>query len=167
MGSGSVLLVDVRSPYLEALRDEARRRDLSPVLASGDQPLSTAFCLCVIELDGSDESFQRRIRNLLKLQRRTPVVALAQNTHVDAAVALMKLGVSDVIGLPAVPRSIVGRILDHAEGAGAELGHELVGQNRAIQRLRGEISSAVVKYKPARHAPITSGDQACPLCQRL
>jgi DNA-binding NtrC family response regulator len=142
MGSGSVLLVDVRSPYLEALQQEARRRNLSLTVARGSEALGT-HSLCVVEVSGSDDSARRRIRTVLKLLRRVPIVALAKNADVDTAVALMKLGALDVVALPAAPAAVAARVLDHAEvSGGAQAGDELVGENEAIQQLRSEIRNA-------------------------
>ena len=142
MDSRSVLLVDVKPPYLEALRDEARRRALSLVSGAPDPILARESCLCVVDVSDAEEGAQRRVRKLLESERRVPVVALARDTDVDTAVALMKLGVADVIALPALPHAIAGRILDHAGVSDSAGGHELVGENRAIQRLKGEIENA-------------------------
>src|SRR5215510_12178016 len=108
MDSKSVLLVDVKPPYLEALRDEARRRDLSLVSGAPDPILARESCLCVVDVSGAEEGAQRRVRKLLESERRVPVVALARDTDVDPAVALMKLGVADVIALPAPPYATRG-----------------------------------------------------------
>jgi DNA-binding NtrC family response regulator len=141
-GSRSVLLVEVTSPYLEALRDEARRRRLSVVSAAEDDPLSSECCLCVAELRGCDDRARRRMRHVLKLQSRVPVVALAHEADVDSTVALMKLGVSDVIALPAPAHGVASRALDHVGGAEGSPAEEFVGENRAIQQLRAEIGNA-------------------------
>jgi DNA-binding NtrC family response regulator len=142
MDSKSVLLVDLKSPYLEALRDEARRRGLGVVIGSSSQAPGSQFRLCAVDVTGAEEGAQRRVRSLLKLERRAPVVALAQGIDVEVAVAMMKLGVSDVIALPAPPQLVAARCLEHAEGSGPESGHALVGENRAVQRLRAEIENA-------------------------
>jgi DNA-binding NtrC family response regulator len=142
MGSKTVLLVDVTSPYLEALRDEARRRSLSLTVAAADESLLARCRLCVVELSASDENARRRLRSILKLETRVRVVVLARHADVDAAVALMKLGVSDVIALPASPAGSAARALEHAAEAGADPRRDLVGENRAIQSLRNEIQNA-------------------------
>jgi DNA-binding NtrC family response regulator len=141
MDSRSVLLVDVKPPYLEALREESRRRDLELVTGAASQPPASHFCLCVIAVTGAGERARRDVRALLKPERRIPVVALAQDTDVDTAVGLMKLGVSDVIALPAPPQAVAARALGCAAG-GTGIGRELVGENRAVQRLKAEIDKA-------------------------
>jgi DNA-binding NtrC family response regulator len=143
MGARSVLLVEVGSPYLEALRDEARSRGLSLALDAGDDALPTQCCLCVVELGAGDERARRRLKQLLKFESRVPVVALLRAADVDAAVALMRLGVCDVIALPAPASGLAQRALEHAGGATlAAAADELVGENRVIQQLRAEIQSA-------------------------
>jgi DNA-binding NtrC family response regulator len=141
-GSRSVLLIEVTAPHLEALRDEARRRQLGIECAGDEDPISSDCCLCVVELRVSDERARRRLKQILKLQSRVPVVVLAHGAGVDDAVALMRLGVSDVISLPAPAHGAAGRALDNAGGADASAAGELVGENRAIQQLRGEIRNA-------------------------
>jgi DNA-binding NtrC family response regulator len=142
MDSRPVLLVDVKSPYLEALRDEARRRDLPLLSGSPSQAPGTPLRLCVIDVTGAEEGAQRRVRSLLKLERRVPVAVLARGIDVEAAVGLMKLGACDVIALPAPPRDVAARSLEHAQASGPEPGDPLVGENRAVQRLRAEIENA-------------------------
>jgi len=141
-GSRSVLMVEVTSPYLDALCEEARRRRLSVISASSDDLPSSECCLCVAELRSADDHARRRVKQVLKLQSRVPVVALAHSADVDAAVALMRLGVSDVIALPAPAHGVASRALDHVAGADSPAAEELVGENRSIQQLRAEIRNA-------------------------
>ena len=146
MGTPSVLLVDVNAPYDEALVSWCRANDVEPVQITGEIPSLSrhfGFALCVFALSGQNEEGYERVRALAKMLRICPIVVLAENTGIELAIRLIRLGVAEVVEVPASVEDVVAKAVRHFAdfGDSAETG-ELVGQSTPMRELRERIEAA-------------------------
>ena len=146
METPSVLLVDVNPPYTDGLVSWCREHDVEPVRVTGEiPPLSRHFgcALCVFAVFGQSEQGYERVRALAKMLRICPIVVLAENTGIELAIRLIRLGVAEVLELPAPVGDVVAKAVRHFAdfGESAETG-ELVGQSTPMRELRERIAAA-------------------------
>ena len=141
-----MLLVGVEPPYRDsltawALRHGMRRprRDRS----AGAISRHSGARLCVTYLRGDSEDGFETVRSLVKTLAPSPVVVLAEQTGIDLAVRLVRLGVADVIEVPSPREDVAARAFSHYAdfGHSAEIG-DLIGQSAPIAKLRSEIANA-------------------------
>ena len=139
MGTPSVLLVDVNAPYDQALVSWCRANDVEPVQITGEIPSLSrhfGFALCVFALSGQNKEGYERVRALAKMLRICPIVVLAEKTGIELAIRLIRLGIAEVIELPALVKDVVAKAVRHFADFGepAETG-ELVGQSPPMREL--------------------------------
>lgn len=138
-----ILLSRVPRTYAEALCSlverygaEAVCTDSDPVAASD----GSEFALCVLGSDADGARTCERVRQIRKGFPRAPLVVLAEGIDTDHVVRLMRLGVADLIGLPAPVGDVASRALDHMMSGGEGCGSgTLVGESRVMQELRREM----------------------------
>ena len=105
-----ILLVDVKAPYDEALVSWCRTNAAEPVQITGEIPSLSrhfGFALCVFALSGQNEDGYERVRALAKMLRICPIVVLAENTGIELAIRLIRLGVTEVLEVPASVEDVV------------------------------------------------------------
>jgi DNA-binding NtrC family response regulator len=144
MDESRLLLLEVGLVYARALAVQATRRTLETIAVRSVLSFSEpdAVALCVVGADGDGATACDQVRSLAKLLRGVPIVVLAERIETDSVVRLMRMGVADVVGLPAPPDDVAERVLQHVRSPGGNLAREtLVGSSPAATRLREEIAA--------------------------
>jgi DNA-binding NtrC family response regulator len=92
---------------------------------------------------GQSDEIYERVRALSKMLRVCPIVVLAQETGIDLAIRLIRLGISDVIEIPSPVEDVLAKTVRHFAdfGESTEAG-ELVGQSPPMRELRERIAAA-------------------------
>lgn len=134
------LLVEVSTEYAAALSGWCARSDLQVVESRLDSVAALdrrALAVVVAEVSGSREASLEWLRALAKGLRGVPIVVLGRGLTAEIGFSLARLGVAEVIALPATPTAIVARVAPHVldPGSSPELA-ELVGQSDATRALR-------------------------------
>jgi len=140
------LLLDVGVEIASALSGWCGRSGLRVVEGRLDSATALdrrTLALVVVEVSASREASIEWLRALAKTVRGIPVAVLGRGLSGELGYRLAKLGVAEVIDLPATPVSVVARISQHVTepGAAAEL-TQLVGQSAPARALREAIQSA-------------------------
>jgi DNA-binding NtrC family response regulator len=140
-----VLLIDVPELYSEVLEAWLGRRGSETVVMDGSGPtreLWGVYSLCVLGAREEDEASLDRVDAIRESLGGCPVVVIGRGLTVETVVRLMKSGVADVIGLPAIPEKLASRACRHAwttRNMNGDAG--LVGRSPAIERIRREIKA--------------------------
>jgi len=142
----TALFVDVEVAYAAALSGWCARSGLRAVDAEGGAPAELeprAIAVVVLGVArGGDASFER-VRALAKLLRGAPIVVLGRDLGAETAFRLSRLGIADLIELPAEPLDVVARVsLQVASSGGSSELAALVGESAPIRALREEVLSA-------------------------
>jgi DNA-binding NtrC family response regulator len=140
------LIIGVESVYRERLCAYARLRDVE-ALQLGEEAWRVDSreppALCVVGLLGKSEADFGRVRSLRRLYPATPLVVLAREIAVDQVVALMRLGVADVVELPQRPEAVAERSLARIGVTdGAQDAPNLEGHGPAMRALRRSVALA-------------------------
>ncbi len=141
-----VLVIGADAPLEHALRMACVKRRSQAILRDDGQELAgvSDVSLCVVVLRGAGDHGFEQVRTLSKLFRQSPVVVLAEGIGEELAFRLSRLGVADLIALPAAPEPVAMRALSHlledeARGSGGAL---LVGDSPALMELRRGLQEA-------------------------
>jgi DNA-binding NtrC family response regulator len=140
------LLLDLETEHAAALSGWCGRHGVS--VRESDADLAPSLdrrdiAVVVVGLSGEPNAALERIRTVAKSARGAPVVVLARSLSGELAFRCARLGVADVIELPAPTLDVVARVALHVRttGTSPELA-ALVGQSEAMQRLRREVREA-------------------------
>lgn len=146
MEQRAILLVDLESPYDTALAARCAGAAIRAVPVYGELPqipLETGLVLCVVAISGRGDDAVARVRSIVKLVGRCPVVVLARDTGLDTAVRMIRLGIADVIETPAPAMEVAARAFNSISSGTHTDGHEdFIGQSPAMARLRERIANA-------------------------
>jgi len=146
VSSREALLVEVSTEYGAALSGWCARSDLRVVEGRLDSVAALdrrSLALVVVEVSGTREASYEWLRALVKGLRGVPIVVLGKAMTAEMGFRLARLGVAEIIELPATPLAVVARVAPHVldPGSSPELA-ELVGQSEATRALRDAIRSA-------------------------
>ena len=134
-----MLLIDVPPAYHEAIATSVELLGATAVVLTGEVSLASVnrqFTLCVVAISGESEEKFERIRGYCKHLRPTPVVVLATNTGLEFAIRLVRLGVADVIEIPAPPLLVAEKCVQSLADSGQSPGDEvLVGESAATKEV--------------------------------
>jgi DNA-binding NtrC family response regulator len=140
------LLLDVDVAYAAALSGWSARNGLRVVDAEGGSPAELeprGIAVAVLGLSRYDDLALERVRALAKLLRGVPIVILSRGVGAEFAFRLSRIGIADLIEVPAEPLDVVARVASHVASVGgsSELA-ALVGQSAPMQLLQTEILGA-------------------------
>ncbi len=146
MSTRDVLLLDVGVESAAALSGWCARSGLRVVEARLDSVSALdrrTIAIIVVEVAVSRDSSFEWLRGVAKGLRGVPIVVLGHGLSGELGHRLGKMGVIEVIDLPATPMSVVARVSQHVTepGASAELA-QLVGQSEPTRTLREAIRAA-------------------------
>ena len=146
MAQRAVLLVDLESPYDTALAARCAGAAIRAIPVHGELPqipTEAGLVVAVVAISGRGEDAVSRVRAVGKLVGRCPVVVLARETGLDTAVRLIRLGVADVIEIPAPAMEVAARAFNSISSGSQQEGREdFIGQSPAMVRLRERIANA-------------------------
>jgi DNA-binding NtrC family response regulator len=138
-----VLLCGVHSPNRESLAALAARRGLRLVdSAGGIAAWSDEFnpALCVTGAPEDDSERYERILALRKALHVTPLVVLSKRLRTDSVVRLLRMGVADVIELPAAPEKVAAACFEHLRPSpDLQWIDTLAGESEALLALRDRV----------------------------
>ena len=145
MAIRTALLLDVEIECAAALSGWCARSGLRVVDAEGFAPAELepgSVAVAVLGLSRGDDFAFERVRALAKLLRGAPIVVLARGPGLEFAFRLSRLGIADLIELPAQPLDVVARVAGQVatSGGSSELA-ALVGESAPIRALRAEVAS--------------------------
>ena len=143
MSTRTALLLDVDIACAAAISGWCARNGLRVVDAEGSAPAELeprSVAVAILGLSRGDDVGFERVRALAKLLRGAPIVVLARGLSSELAFRLSRLGVADLVDLPAPPLDIVARVCSHVAtfGGSSELA-ALVGQSAPMLALRAEV----------------------------
>jgi DNA-binding NtrC family response regulator len=146
VSSRDALLLDVGVEYAAALSGWCARSGLRVVEAKLDSVSALdrrSLAVVVVEVTASREVSFEWLRGLAKGLRGVPIAVLGRGLTGELGHRLARMGVAEVIDLPATPMSVVARVSQHVTepGASGELA-QLVGQSQPTRNLREAIQSA-------------------------
>jgi DNA-binding NtrC family response regulator len=146
VSSRDALLLDVGVEHAAALSGWCARSGLHVVEAKLDSVSALdrrTLAVVVVEVTASREASFEWLRGLAKGLRGVPIAVLGRGLTGELGYRLAKMGVAEVIDLPATPMSVVARVSQHVTdpGASAELA-QLVGQSEPTRTLREAIQGA-------------------------
>jgi DNA-binding NtrC family response regulator len=152
------LLVNVAEPYREAF-EVAAASGGARVFAVDDDPGPSGWveppALCVVALSRLRGDCAGRVRSLQKALCACPVVVLAEVLGTEEVVRLMRLGVADLLALPATPADVAARALVHARSTNVPSGsEELIGHSRLMENLRRSLFAIA----PMRSTVLLTGE---------
>lgn len=140
------LFLDVETEYSAALGGWCGRHQIR-VLESHSELTSSIerreLVVAIVGLTGSDETAFERVRMVAKTTRGVPIVVLGRGLSGEMAFRCARLGVADVIDLPAAKLDVVARVATHVGTAVAspEVA-TLIGESEPMQALRREVKEA-------------------------
>jgi DNA-binding NtrC family response regulator len=141
----TLVLVDIDAAYRDRLSDFAGRHRLQVVCVSGHfafEPSADHPRLCVVGARSNDPDYGDRIRAICRTFRTRPVVVLGHDMDARASGDLMRLGVADVIRVPANPDVVAERTFRHLPGQADQAMEDLVGDSEVMRRVQAAIRSA-------------------------
>ncbi len=142
----AALFVDVDPPYSYALAARCMGAGLRALpMRSSFLSLETAHdtALCVVALSGRDLAAVDRIQLLAKTIPMHAIVVLAQNLGLELAVELARLGVAELVELPADPSEVATRAFARTLQSESESGDlDFVGVSPRMRRVRSRIAAA-------------------------
>jgi DNA-binding NtrC family response regulator len=137
----TVLLIDVSPAVHAALASRLARTGRECLVQRADDPFVPleGAELCVVGVRGRGEQAYRKVASLLKRARSCPLVVVADDCGSDLTVRWIRLGVADVIDVPADPGEVAARALGHA-AHGSPGGEEgVVGRTALANELRERV----------------------------
>ena len=145
MQNQSIVMIDVTQPYRSALEEAAAADgletiDLTDALAGNAEGVSVA--LAVLQVDPLNGDPLERVRALRGLVSDVSSLVLTHSMRPQIAFSLAKLGVCDVLQLPAPEVEVAQRCLGYARRRCPEAVPELVGESPPTRELRRLIPSA-------------------------
>ena len=144
MDERTVLLVGVADPYRWTLASWSKRRGARPMVVEGEVPAAppATLCLCVVDVEPYASDAPARLRALVA-KVRCPVVVLAHELRIRSVVEIMRLGIADLIELPAQPTDVAMSAFAHFVEPDLAPGmREFVGESTLVQSLRREVAAA-------------------------
>jgi DNA-binding NtrC family response regulator len=146
VSSRDALIVDVGVEHAAALAGWCARSGLRVVEAKPDAVTALdrrALAIIVVEISAAREASFEWLRALAKGVRGVPIAVLGRGLTGELGHRLARMGVVEVIDLPAAPLSVVARISQHVLDPGASpVLTQLVGQSLLTRQLRKEIQDA-------------------------
>jgi DNA-binding NtrC family response regulator len=143
MAADTIALVGISSSLEQAFARGAERAGMRAVAHArdvGSLAEERRLALVVVELGGSETRALLEVRALAKLAGDAPIVVLARNLGAQLGAHLIRLGVVDVIDLPASNDDIVAEALPARRSENdASGGGSLLGAAPAIVELRRRI----------------------------
>ncbi len=145
MATRAALLLNVEIAYAAALSGWCARNGLRVIDAEGGVPSELeprAVAIALLGLSRGDDVDLERVRALAKLLRGAPIGVIARGLAAEFAFRLSRLGIADLIELPAEPLDVVARVAANVaiSGGSSELA-ALAGESASIRALREEIES--------------------------
>ncbi len=152
MAADTIALVGVSSSLEQTFARGAERAGLRVVAHAGDigsLAEERRLALVVVELAGSETRALAEVRTVAKLVGATPIVVLARNLGAQLGAQLVRLGVADVIDLPAPSEDVVAEALRSCRrGGDAEEGRALLGESPAMVELRRRVEQVAKAAVP-------------------
>ena len=146
MAERIALLLDLETEYAAALGGWCARHGIS--VGESDVELAPSLdrrslAFVVVGLSAHQDTALERVRTVTKAARGAPVIVLARGLGGELAFRCARLGVADIIELPAPTLDVVARVALHAgASSGSPELATLVGQSEAMQQLRREVREA-------------------------
>jgi len=146
VSSRVALFLDVETQYAAALVGWCARNSIR-VIESHTELTSALdrreLVVVVVGLSGADETAFERLRLVAKTARGVPVVVLGRELRGELAFRCARLGVADVVDLPAPTLDVVARVSMHVgTGSSSPEVASLIGQSEPMQALRREVHEA-------------------------
>ncbi|HTO51937.1 MAG TPA: sigma-54 dependent transcriptional regulator [Myxococcota bacterium] len=146
MSSREALFVDVGVEHAAALAGWCARSGLRVVEAKPEAVTALdrrALAVVVVELVAAREASFEWLRGIAKGMRGVPIVVLGRGLTGELGHRLARMGVVEVVDLPAAPMSLCARVGQHVLDPGASpVLTQLVGQSLPTRQLRQAIQEA-------------------------
>jgi DNA-binding NtrC family response regulator len=140
------LFLDIETDYSAALGGWCGRHQIR-VLESHTELTAAVerreLVVAIVGLTGSDEAAFDRVRMVAKTTRGVPIVVLGRGLSGEMAFRCARLGIADVIDLPAAKLDVVARVAAHVGvlTSSPEVA-TLIGESEPMRALRREVKEA-------------------------
>ncbi|MBM4335311.1 MAG: sigma-54-dependent Fis family transcriptional regulator [Deltaproteobacteria bacterium] len=146
MSKRIALLLDLEIEYSAAIGGWCARSSIAVVESRVEAaPVLDRheLCLVVIGLTGDLETAYERVRTVMKANRGVPTVVLARGMGGELGFRLARLGIYEVIDLPARALDVVARLSVHTSRAQQPTAMAaLIGDSAGMQELRQRVREA-------------------------